>query len=252
MLELKTSYSLSQVPYITYDALEEYAENLVHDFSPKSLHTPGTVDIDRFIEYYLGLSIDFRHIHYDRTILGMTAFSDGVIDVLNIDTNQPETMVLKKGTVIIDTSLSLKRNIKRRRFTIAHESSHWLLHRKALAPENPYGNIGAFQNQYLAAKTGKIDYSRSDKERNDIERMERQADFLASAILMPRPALRKSYKMFFSSINEKRRILVKDCKNPKEKEYANQLALYVSDVYNVSKRAASIRLEKLGAIVGCN
>ena len=245
MLELETSYSLSQVPYITYDALDEYAENLVRDFSPDVLHNPGAVDVDRLLEYYLGLNIDFRHIHYDRLILGMTAFSDGIIDVLNIDTNQPEPMLLKRGTVILDTSLSLSRNNKRRRFTMTHESSHWLLHRKALAPKNPFGNIGEFQNQYLAAKTGKVDYSRSEKERNDIERMERQADFLASAILMPRPALRETYIKFFKSINEKRRILIRGVDN----ECAKHLSSYISEVYNVSNRAALIRLEKLGAIV---
>lgn len=249
MLELETSYSLTQVPYITYDALEEYAENLIRDFSPDNLHNPSAVDVDRFIEYYLGLNIDFRHISYDRVILGMTAFSDGVIEVLNVNTNQPESMFLKRRTVIIDTSLSLKRNVKRRRFTMAHEASHWLLHRKALAPENPFGNIGAFQNQFLAAKLGKVDYSRSEKERNDIERMERQADFLASAILMPRPALRETYIKFFKSKNEKSRIIIKNGNNPIDISYANQLSQYVSEIYNVSKRAALIRMEKLGAIV---
>jgi len=249
MLELHTSYSLSQVPYITYDALEEYAESLVRDFSPDSLLKPGAVDIDRFMEYYIGLNIDFRHIHYDRVVLGMTAFSDGVIDVLNIDTNQPEPMFLKRGTVVIDTSLSLKRNVKKRRFIMTHESAHWLLHRKALAPSNPFGNIGAFNNQYLAAKTGKVDYSRSEKERNDIERMERQADFLASAILIPRPALRVTYKQFFKSINEKYRILVKSNDNPKDDELIKQLTKQVSETYSISERASLIRLEKLGAIV---
>ena len=245
MLELETSYSLTQVPYITYEALEEYAEDIVRDFASNSLHTPGVVDVDRFMEYYIGLNIDFRHIYYDRVILGMTAFSDGIIDVLDINTNQPEPMLLKRGTVILDTSLSLKRNNKRRRFTMTHEGSHWLLHRKALAPENPFGNIGEFQNQYLAAKTGKVDYSRSEKERNDIERMERQADFLASAILMPRPALRETYIKFFKSIKEKRRILTRGNDN----ELIKQLIQYVSGIYEVSNRAALIRLEKLGAIV---
>ena len=249
MLELNTSYSLSQVPYITYEALEEYAESLVKDFSPNSLNTPGAVDIDRFMEYYMGLDTDYRHIHYDRVILGMTAFSDGIIDVLNIDTNLPEPMFLKRGTVIIDTSLSLKRNAKKRRFIMSHEASHWLLHRKALAPSNPFGNIGAFQNQYLAAKTGKVDYSRSEKERDDIERMERQADFLASAVLMPRPALRESYKKFFKSINEKMRVLVRSDNDSKDNEYIKKLIRDISDTYNVSQRAALIRLEKLGAIV---
>jgi Zn-dependent peptidase ImmA (M78 family) len=248
MVELHTSYSLSQVPYSTNEALEEYVESIIHDYSPERLYTPGAFDIDHFLEYYIGLEIDFRHIHHERKILGMTIFYDTLIDVLNIDTNQPETIFLKKGTIIIDTLLALKRNNKKRRFITAHECAHWLLHRKALAPNNPFGYIGAFQNQYMAAKTGKVDYSRSENERDDVERMERQADFLASAILMPRPALRKTYKDFFKTKNEKVRVLEKGGTNSQDDEYIKELTKYVSDIYDVSQRAALIRLEKLGAI----
>jgi hypothetical protein len=250
MLELITSYSMSQVPYLTYEALDEYAEDLIRDFSPDRLETPGVFDIDGFLEYYLKLNIDFRRVHYEKLILGITAFSDGTIDVMNVDADIPEPMLFKKGTVLLDTSLSLKRNNHRRRFTMAHEGSHWLIHRKALAPDNPFGNIGAFQNQYLAAKTGKIDYSRSTKERNDVERMERQADFLGAAILMSRPSLRVAYRNFFLSVNEKPRILNKGGNNPADDIFAKELSKYVSELYNVSKRSALIRLEKLGAIVG--
>ena len=247
MLELVTSYSLSQVPYITYDALEEYAESLIRDFCPQNLCTPGVVDVERMLEYYLGLDVDFQRIVYEQRILGLTAFSDGVLDVLSADTNQPETIFVKRGTVIIDTSLTTKSNLQRRRFTMTHEGSHWLLHRKALAPDNPYGNISAFENQYIAAKTGRIDYSRSMKERTDIDIMERQADFLAASILMPRPALRKSFRTFFEENGEKPRRIVRN-KTPMDDCFAKQLTEYIADVYAVSKRAALIRLEKLGAI----
>ena len=43
MLLLDTCYSFTQVPYITYDALEDYAEGLVRDFAPDLLTKPGVL-----------------------------------------------------------------------------------------------------------------------------------------------------------------------------------------------------------------
>ena len=248
MLELQTCYTFSQVPYITYEALEQYAMSLVYDFAPDSLYIPGPVDVDSFLEFYLNLTVDFRRICYNKQVLGMTAFNEGTVDILDDETGQVIELPVAAGTVIIDSSLEIKRNERRRRFTMTHEGSHWLIHRKAFAEDNPFGPAGIYENQFLAAKEGRIDYSRSKKERNDIEIMERQADFLASAILMPKHALREAFKNFFKYYNEKPRRLIRGT-SPLDDCYAQQLPEYISGVFNVSKRAALIRLEKLTAIV---
>ncbi|MDR1891667.1 MAG: ImmA/IrrE family metallo-endopeptidase [Oscillospiraceae bacterium] len=249
MLELQTSYTFSGVPYLTYDVLEDYAEKLVADFAPERLRKPGQLDVDRLIEFYIGLSVEYHRICYDRKVLGMTAFNDGCIDVANEQTGMPESLPVREGTIVIDTSLSAKRNLPRLRFTMVHEGAgHWLLHRKAFSTENAFGPAGIYENQYLAAKEGRYDYSRSKKEKTDIDRMERQADFLAAAVLMPRPALREVYRDFFKFYYDKPRRIVRgtsvldDC-------YAVQLPEYTANIFNVSKRAALIRLEKLTAIV---
>lgn len=249
MLELITSYSFSQVPYITYEALDAYAIEVLHDAAPDSLKAPCPIDAERFIEFYLGLDVIYKRLSYDRQILGMTAFNPGYVQVLDEQTGQPEPMYVSEGTVIIEPALTVKRNKQRCRFTYMHEGSHWLLHRRAFAADNPMGNVGKYENQYLAAKEGRIDYSRCQLERNDTERMERQADFLASALLMPLPTMRMAFREFFSFYGEKPRQLIRgttlldDC-------YAKQLPEYIAGKFNVSKRAALIRLEKLNAIIG--
>jgi Zn-dependent peptidase ImmA (M78 family) len=252
MIELKTCYSFSQVPYITYNALEEYATEVLRDFSrkhaPELLLTPTPVNVDCFLEYYLRLTVDVRQLCYNKKVLGMTAFNDGMVEIMDEDTGLIEKLPVTAGTVIIDSSLETKRNERRRRFTMTHEGCHWLIHRKAFAEDNPFGPAGIYENQYLAAKEGRVDYSRSQKERTDIEHMERQADFLASAILMPKNTLRMAFVDFFKFYDEKPRQLVRgtsyleDC-------YAKQLPEYIAKVFNVSIRAATIRLEKLTAIV---
>ena len=249
MIKLQTSYSFSGVPYITYDALDSYAEAVVADFAPDRLNTPGIIDAEGFIEYYLGLHTEYHRIQYERQILGMTAFNNGFLQVANELTGMPEPLPVRKGTVVLDTSLTEKRNLPRLRFTTMHEGSHWLIHREAFAEDNPYGAVGAYENQYLAAKEGRIDYSRSTRERSDIDIIERQADFLSSAILMPRPALREAFRAFFNFYGEKPRRIIKGGGNPIDDCFAVQLPEYVAGQFGVSKRAALIRLEKLTAIV---
>jgi len=248
MLELTTSYTFSKVPNITYDALDDYADNVIRDAMPNALNTPTAIDAAWFVEFYLGLDIIYQRLSYDRQILGMTAFNTGFVQTLNESTGKPEPMYVNEGTVIIEPSLTHKRNTHRHRFTYMHEGAHWLIHRPAFSKDNPYGSIGKFDNQYLAAKEGRIDYSRSQSERNDSERIERQADFLAAALLMPKTPLRMAYRDFFKFYGDKPRRIVRGV-NSLDNGYATQLPEYISKIFNVSKRAALIRLEKLGAIV---
>jgi hypothetical protein len=249
MVELKTGHSFSRVPYITYDALDAYAEAVVADFAPARLNAPCPIDAESFVEYYLGLPIEYHRISFDRKILAVTAFSDGLLQAAGDDTGLPEPMPVRAGTVVVDTSLTAKRNLPRLRFTLMHEAAHWLIHRPAFAADNPFGSPGAYENQYLAAKEGRIDYSRSTRERCDIDIIERQADFLASAMLMPKTTLRMAFKEFFANYRERPRAIrrgasaMDDC-------LARLLPEYVADKFRVSKRAALIRLEKLNAITG--
>jgi Zn-dependent peptidase ImmA (M78 family) len=249
MLILDTCYSFSQVPYLTYDALDGYAEDVVRDFAPGYMRAAQPFDAELFAEYYLGLEVVYARISGDRQILGMTAFNTGVIQVANAQTGQPEPMPVRVGTVLIEPSLAKTRNLPRMRFTLMHEAAHWLLHRPAFAEDNPFGSPGVYENQYVAAKEGRIDYSRSQKERNDNERIERQADFLASALLMPRPPLRLVFREFFKYYDERPRQIVRG-RDTIDDGFAALLPQFAAKKFGVSNRAALIRLEKLNAIVG--
>jgi Zn-dependent peptidase ImmA (M78 family) len=234
---------------ITYDALDQYAEAVIRDAQPSALDAPVPIDVEKFIEFYLGLAIEFKSVSYDRQILGMTAFNDGTIYVISEQTGKRVPIQVSGGTVFVEPLLTEKRNAARRRFTVMHEGAHWLIHRPAFAEDNPFGTPGMYDNQYLAAKEGRIDYSRCQKERNDHERIERQADFLASALLMPKSTLRMAFVEFFKFYGEKPRALVRG-KDNMDENLAEMLPEYVAKQFNVSKRAALIRLEKLNAIVG--
>lgn len=249
MLKLNTVYSFSRVPMITYDALDQYAEAVIRDALPDALNAPTPIDVERFIEFYLGLQVEFKSVSYDRKILGMTAFNNGTVYVISEIDGKRVPINVDEGTVFIEPLLTQKRNTARRRFTVMHEGAHWLIHRPAFSADNPFGTPGMYDNQYLAAKEGRIDYSRCQKERTDHERIERQADFLASALLMPKSTLRMAFKDFFRFYDENPRAIVRG-KNAMDDGFAELLPEYVAGQFNVSKRAALIRLEKLNAIVG--
>lgn len=249
MPELNCVYSLSHVPYVQYEVLDEYAESVLLEAAPGHLKTPSPLEVDAFLEFYLRIQVEYKKLSYGGKVLGLTAFNAGHIQVFDEKTNMPMPLYVKEGTVVIDTSLLQKRNEGRLRFTLMHEAAHWMLHRRAFSEENSFFVNDKFDNQYLAAKEGRIDYSRSCREDNDGQRMERQADFFAAALLMPRPALRVAYRRYFSFYGEKPGKILRgsdiaaDC-------HAVQLPKYVAKHFGVSKGAALIRLEKLNAITG--
>ena len=134
------------------------------------------------------------------------------------------------------------------RFTLAHEAAHWILHRGHFALDNPFFQNNKYENQRLAAKEGRVDYSRKQRELGDNERLERQADFFAAALLMPKPALRLAFKSFFRFYGERPRPIYRG-KSIEDDCYAKLLPQYIAKIFEVSEQAAIIRLEKLEAIV---
>jgi Zn-dependent peptidase ImmA (M78 family) len=252
MLLLDTTYSFSRVPYLTDEALDNYAETVVRDAMPDALISPTILDVGRFVEFYLGLRVEYKRISPSgakKQILSVIAFDSGIVQVYDDAGMLAQPLYVESGTVVIDPSLMQKRNLPRCRFTFMHESAHWLVHREAFSQDNPFGTPGKFENQYLAAKEGRIDYVRSQKERNDNERIERQADFLASAMLMPKTTLRMAFVEFFRYFKAKPRAIIRG-RSELDDGFAVMLPQYIAKSFGVSHRAALIRLEKLNAIVG--
>ena len=110
MLKLITSYTFSNVPYISYDVLDEYAEAVVRDAMSDKLLAPCPIDAAWFVEIYLGMEVVYKRLSYDRKILGMTAFDSGYVQVRDDITGESDALFVEAGTVILDPSLTTKRN----------------------------------------------------------------------------------------------------------------------------------------------
>ncbi len=161
---------MSSSRYLRGDLLEVIARNALKKYDPHLVIGMGVqrVPIEEIIES-MGLTIEYQYIRRDGRILGETVFDDGYIPLYDMKKRKYGLFFMSRGTIIIDASLLGDKTDSRLRFTCAHELAHWLIHQEL------YRGSGE-----AAAMANNISKS-SDTDRC----IERQADILAGALLMP-------------------------------------------------------------------
>ena len=116
--------------------------------------------------------------------------------------------ILGETTILIDERLCEPQRLGRLRFTCGHELAHWVLHKKLYTGT---GDVAAY------------DGNSSTDESNGI--IERQADAMATALLMPLPQVKKCFYRLRSGRS------------------TEQLIYEMSQIFAVSKQAMQIRLQ---------
>lgn len=159
---------MTKAVYYRDQVLETIARRAIKAHNPELLSSPRAIPIEEIIGT-LGLEIDYQYIRNNGRILGETVFDDTLIPVYDKDGGQYALISVKRGTIIIDAGLLAPRRIGRLRFTLAHELGHWLIH------QDIYTGSGE-----SAAMTDK---PMKSSEADTV--IERQADRLASYLLMP-------------------------------------------------------------------
>lgn len=235
MYKPELKYKANGVPIISNKELDQIGERMAIDFDPSLMLDPHPIDIDRFIENYLGLQLDYMYLSHCGVYLGTMVFqTTDHLPVYSPEKNRAEYAHADAGTVIIDSSLERDDQEHRYRFTAAHEGSHGILH-----PNYFLNSIGSEDRD----ETGIYVRCRADfrtcRQRGlllpmtDDERVEQQANRLSAAILMPQ----NSVKLLFA----------RDPYNRKESWVLAALNR-MSEVFNVSAEAAFYRLKALELI----
>lgn len=213
--------------------IEAIAEKYIEAYMklPELKDTPiYRIDPELFLTRVLGLNIGYEHLSYDNSLLGITAFEEIVVKVLD-GSDREEDLLIDGNTVLIETDLKHDGKYKgRKNFTLMHEGSHQIF--KRLFP-NDYGkNASAPLRCYRAnsERSGRI---------TDWE--EWQANALASATLLPPKLI--SQGMFLFGLGEKIECLNK-LYRPEEFERFAALA----DFLGSSKKALAIRMKQLGLV----
>jgi len=120
----------NNVPILSKNDIDCYAEEFVRDFQPEAFSIPMEFNIDLFVEEYLGLTVDYQYLSCDQRFLGMTIFNDtNKIVVYNPEYHQADYISARAGTIIIDKNLLRTNQEHRYRYTMGHESAHWIFHR---------------------------------------------------------------------------------------------------------------------------
>jgi len=188
--------------------LEAIARRTIKEYDA-SLITgePRAIPIEEIAEQHCRLDVEYRCLRKNGIVLGCTVFNDTLLPVYNMELKHYELIAVKGGTIVIDAGLLDDRTDGRLRFTFAHEVAHWLIHK-----EN-------FSGTGVAAASA----TKTSLEENSSA--EREADILASALLMPAPQVKKA---FYHNVNASR-----------DKDQTAALA----ELFGVSKQAMGIFLK---------
>lgn len=215
---------------------DDIARDIMKEYMPGAVDMQQAVDINYLIKECLFLTVKSKNITADRSILGLIAFEDATIPCYDLSF-KPVTLDLQAGDILLDMSLSGNTSLPRRRFTMAHEASHWILHRSYHSPTNQKFE---FRRPFNESKASDIE-RKIRKFETENDREEWQANSLAAAILMPKIAFMKT------ALNEIERMYGYDqyvLRDDGSEEYL-EVIKRIASVYKVSVQAAEIRLEQL-------
>jgi hypothetical protein len=155
---------------------EAIARQILKNYDPMLLNGPPTAIPIEKIAQHLGLCIEYQCLRKNGLILGETIYDDAYVPVYFHELKRYDLLPVKGRTIILDESLLRRGREGRLRFTCAHEIAHWVRHKdlyagtgQAAASVNP--NKSSEENPYV----------------------ERQADILGTAMLMPTGQVKKAF-----------------------------------------------------------
>ena len=196
-------------PKYRLEAIETIGRKILLEYDRTLLEgPPQAIPVETIIETKFNLTLEYHTLRKNGSVLGETIFDDGAAILYDRTERQYRLIAVKAGTILIDERLCIDRLLGRMRFTCAHELGHWVLHQKL------YSGTGD-----VAAYDGKTS---SDESCGFIER---QADALATALLMPIPQVKKCFYRLRPGKS-------KEC-----------LVTEMARIFQVSKQAMRIRLE---------
>ena len=228
------------VPILSRNEINAIAENYVRDFQESALGAPEPLDIEGFLEIYLGMSQDYQYLSNNGVFLGMTVFNEtDRVPVYDPLTNQAVYIHADENTVIIDRRLiEDEKQEHRLRYTLGHEAGHGIFHTGYFYRDpNQISFFDGEDEPMIRCRKDTIGFRRQPTDPHywtDSDWMEWQTNTLSGALLMPRSMVLKLFRQNDTSGSRVRRVactirdLITEC--------------------NVSHEAALYRLSDLGCI----
>lgn len=226
------------VPILSHKEIEDDAENFIKDFDVEILERPRELDIERFVEYYLRLSLDYNNLSNCGLILGRMVFNDtDKIPIYDAERGRAEYISAERGTIMVDNMLLDDEH--RLRSTLGHEAGHWIYQQSYFCTDaNQITLFDTVDRVGTACRKSDIEGGDGTKRTlsTDHDWLEHQAKYFSAAILMPRKAMR-----VVCGDEAMRRNLAAEAPGFEEIFLAN----HVAEVFNVSVESARIRIKQL-------
>lgn len=239
-MDLKYPQKANGLYILNSQAFENIAVSALREYCPKSLESPTRLDVDGFLEEYLGLMLKYAYLGIPGyELLGITIMSTSAeIPVCN-SLLRPEVSEETYGTVLITTQLCGARHLPRCRYTKMHEGGHWMLQQPYFQQKEKQGSGMGI----VACRTVEKYHSRKQ---SDHDWLEWQADSLAAALLMPKQVFLDYTRSMIQRFGVSSGYL-------KEWELSDRAVFHeiignIASIFGVSRRAAQIRMIHLGLI----
>jgi Zn-dependent peptidase ImmA (M78 family) len=238
-----------RVRFVSEESIERDANTLLAEFA-RARHTEikAPIPIEDIVEKHLKLQVEFDDLH---SLFGLQRGAEpDIFGAIWLETRE----------IVIDESLDPEEDPSmegRYRFTLAHEGGgHWRLHR-------PFMLANRTEGSFVGHKRQPNIICRPSQSK---ERVEWQADFYASCLLMPRKLLMQAWQAHFGDL----RPFVSDWERacwispgllvgvePVTERNAHlladtdfrEIAKRFARQFEVSVQAMRIRLEKIGLLL---
>lgn len=219
----------SSVPRLSRNQIDLKAEELLEWFDPKRLQEPSlspVAEIAQRMTKEFGVRFIFTEplgeTSHGKKILGSCHFPSRTIQV--------DPLLLSNGP--------------RFNFTLAHEIGHLILHRKLKLDfeelDTPIGHIQDGRSHIRVSR---------HRPRTARDWLEWQADYFASALLLPRATVRQAIATKQAELGVNRRIGVLYLDGQPLNRYTYQMVIHhLLFVYQASRTVVNIRLKHLGLL----
>lgn len=236
---LGLKHKKNNVPVLSQRDIEYLAKTLINEYSSDLLRVPNALDVDDFTEFFLELDIEYHHLSNNNCYFGMYVFNDSDrIPVYYPWDNTVRELTNKERTILLDSDFDGTHNETLRRFTLLHECSHALLHRRYFERTDEQLALFDFNDvveepeiQMHAAFVSRPIQSQKGRRKLETEHdwIEWQANTLASCLLMNETAMLSFLEQFdVHSLSSLQTLML-------EHKIANH--------FDVSYEAAKVRLD---------
>lgn len=218
-------------PILSSQQLEERAYETLAAYDKELLHKTKQIDVYDVIEKLLDVPYDWKYLTPNQSVLGATVFNSGYVWVwpepVYRNGMMPIKLPVKKGTILIEATLTESDSKGRENFTVMHEVFHQILHKDYF--------INAHTDYVHFSKT--IEYNNEGHKKliTELDFIEYQANHSAACFLMPRELVIESFEKKFS----------KKLYSVLKETYINDLIREMADEFNTSETAMKYRLNNL-------